>query len=163
MYYSARTLTRFDCSRRTISPLVRVFYGADSTELRRINLDQVELAALTTPGSLQERLLEEACKPPVAKKPGGTHLAMAETKPKTDAPPPGAAGEPVKAAADKDSAKPGKAEPQKSEVGAKTPEAVKPAAESKREPTPAAETKKELKGVAEHKAQVKPVVPTRLA
>jgi len=159
MYYSASTLTRFDCSRHTISPLVRVFYGADGTELRRINLDQVELAALTTPGSLQERLLEEACKPPVAKKPVATHLAMADTKAKSDGPPPGSAGEPAKSATDKDGAKASTAEPQKAET------AVKPASEMKKEPDSKKEpeAKKEPKPLAERKAEGKPVVmPARM-
>jgi len=105
LYFSASTLTRFECMKRTIAPLTRVFYGGDGTELRRINLDQVELPELTTPGSLQERLLDEACRPPVAKKPAVTQLAQAETRTKTDVPP-GAAAEPTKAVADKDNAKP---------------------------------------------------------
>jgi carbonic anhydrase len=159
MYYSASTLTRFECGRRTISPLVRVFYGADGTELRRINLDQVELAALTTPGSLQERLLEEACKPPVAKKPAATHLAMADTRAKSDGPPPGSAAEPAKAAADKDGAKAANAEPQKAGTTTKPPEPVKSAAETKKEADP----KKEPTPPAERKAAVKPsALPARM-
>ena len=126
LYYSASTLTRFECGKRTLAPLTRVFYGADGTELRRINLDQVELPALATPGSLQERVLEEACRPPLAKKPTPTHLAMADSKPKSDAPP-GAAAEPAKAAADKDGPKPAKAELQKTDAAAP----VKPAGEAK--------------------------------
>jgi len=160
MYYSASTLTRFDCGRHTISPLVRVFYGADGTELRRINLDQVELAALTTPGSLQERLLEEACKPPVAKKPAATHLAMADTKAKSDGPPPGSAAEPAKAATDKEGVKSAKAEPQKADAAAKPGESEKSPAETKKEP----DTKNEPKPIAERKAELQPVAkPTRMS
>jgi carbonic anhydrase len=131
LYFSASTLTRFECMKRTIAPLTRVFYGGDGTELRRINLDQVELPELTTPGSLQERLLDEACRPPVAKKPAATQLAQAETKTKTDVPP-GAAAEPAKAVADKDSAKPVK-EPAKPEGAA----AAKPLDPKNKMPEPA--------------------------
>jgi carbonic anhydrase len=155
LYYSASTLTRFDCVKRTIVPLTRVFYGGDGTELRRINLDQVELPALTTPGSLQERLLEEACRPPVAKKPAAplTRLAQADTKTKTDAPPSGAA-EPAKAA-DKDSAKPAK-EPAKPEAAAP---AKPPAADPKSTAKPPEAPKAPIKPTPAPKQAVKPIVP----
>ena len=162
LYFSASTLTRFECTKRTIAPLTRVFYGGDGTELRRINLDQVELPALTTPGSLQERLLEEACRPPVAKKPAATQLAQAETKTKTDVPP-GAAAEPAKAVADKDGAKPGK-EPAKPEAAvakppdpkSKAPEPPKPIAAPKQAALP-------LKPIAVEPPKAAPRPPPRYA
>src|SRR5689334_488736 len=124
LYYSATTLTRFECAKRTLVPLTRVFYGGDGTELRRISLHEVELPALVTPGSMQERLLDEACRPPSAKKPAPTRVAMADTKAKSDVPP-GPAADPAR-----DAVKSEKAEP-KSEAGAapKTAE-TKPPAES---------------------------------
>jgi carbonic anhydrase len=61
MYYSANTLTSYDCARRTSSSLFRVFYGGDGTELRRVAMDAVDLPTLASPGSLQEALLERAC------------------------------------------------------------------------------------------------------
>jgi carbonic anhydrase len=61
MYYSANTLTGYDCARRTSSSLFRVFYGGDGTELRRVAMDAVDVPTLASPGSLQEALLERAC------------------------------------------------------------------------------------------------------
>jgi carbonic anhydrase len=61
MYYAANTLMSYDCTRRTLSALFRVFYGSDGTELRRIALDAVDVPTLASPGSLQEALLERAC------------------------------------------------------------------------------------------------------
>lgn len=127
LYYSSSTLVRFHCGQRTIFPMTRVFYGGDGTELRRVNLDQVDLPEIVTPGSLQERLLEEACRQPAAKKPAATHVAMTETKSKTDVPPGGAA-EPVKAAG----AKEGEAKDTKpADKDAKAPKDAKVAKEVK--------------------------------
>jgi carbonic anhydrase len=119
LYYSANTLTRFECTRRTVVPISKVFFGGDGTELRRINLDQVELPVLATPGSLPERLLDEACRS--GKKPQPTHVAQADSKSRADVPP-GAAAEPAKAAADQGGAKSEKREGQKDE-----PSSAKPA------------------------------------
>ena len=60
-FYSANSLVSYDCTRRTWAPLMKVFYGGDGTELRRVSLDAVEAPALAAPGSLQEGLLERAC------------------------------------------------------------------------------------------------------
>jgi carbonic anhydrase len=68
MYYAANTLMSYDCARRTLSALFRVFYGSDGTELRRVALDAVDVPSLASPGSLQEALLERACSPLVKPK-----------------------------------------------------------------------------------------------
>ena len=108
-YYSANSLVSYDCTTRTFVPLFRVFYGGDGTELRRINLDAVELPALVPPGSVQEGLLERACLPPKAKsEPGKTapvQVALAETSPKPTAV--SASTEAEAAPADKEASKPG--------------------------------------------------------
>jgi carbonic anhydrase len=148
LYYSANTWTRFECGKRTIVPLTRVFYGGDGTEVRRIQLDQVELPEMITPGSLPERLLVEACRPPVAKKPAPTHVALAETKSKSDVPP-GAAAEPVKTTADKD-AKPEKA-------------ADKPAADKAAKPEKTDKPEKADAKKADAIAPAKPVEPGKSA
>jgi carbonic anhydrase len=147
LYYSANTWTRFECGKRTVVPLSRVFYGGDGTELRRIKLDQVELPEMTTPGSLPERLLVEACRPP-AMKPASTHVAAADSKPqkdksekdkadkdksdndkpKGDVPPPGAAGEPAKTATDKEAKTEPEAKKSEAPSPAKVAEAAKPEA-----------------------------------
>jgi carbonic anhydrase len=80
-FYSANSLVDYDCQRRTWAPLFRVFYGADGTELRRVNLDAAELPALASPGSLQEGLLERACAPPAkAAKPKAKPVALAQAE-----------------------------------------------------------------------------------
>lgn len=86
IYYSANSLMRFDCARRMSAPLMRVFYGSDGTELRRIRLDDVELPAAVSPGSLQEQVLLRACEP--EKKPAekAPKIVLVEAKPKTDLP-----------------------------------------------------------------------------
>jgi carbonic anhydrase len=68
MYYAANTLMSYDCTRRTLSALFRVYYGSDGTELRRIAMDAVDVPTLASPGSLQEALLERACGAPVKPK-----------------------------------------------------------------------------------------------
>jgi len=108
-YYSANSLVSYDCTTRTFVPLFRVFYGGDGTELRRVNLDAVELPALAPPGSLQEGLLERACTPPKAKTDAGkaaapVQMALAETSPKPTAV--SASTEGDAAAGDKEAAKP---------------------------------------------------------
>lgn len=88
-YYSANSLVSYDCTTRTFVPLFRVFYGGDGTELRRINLDAVELPALVPPGSLHEGLLERACVPAKSKgeavKAAPVQVALAETSTKATA------------------------------------------------------------------------------
>jgi len=100
IYYSANSLIRFDCARRMSVPLMRVFYGSDGTELRRIRLDDVEVPATASPGSLQEHVLERACQPEkrTAEKP--VKLVLADAKPKLDVP-----ATDAKAPAEEDSAK----------------------------------------------------------
>jgi len=87
IYYSANSLMRFDCARRTSGPLMRVFYGGDGTELRRIRLDDVELPATVSPGSLQEQVLVRACQPEKSTGEKPSKIILADAKPKTDVPP----------------------------------------------------------------------------
>jgi carbonic anhydrase len=119
--------------------MFKVFFGSDGTELRRVSLDAVEAPALALPGSLQEGLLERACRPPVkpakqdeagkAERP--LKVAMAQTGVK-----PGA----VSAGAE--TASPGATDkdPAKNET-AGVP-AKKPATEAKEPPAPAASAAK---------------------
>jgi carbonic anhydrase len=83
-YYSANSLMSYDCARRTWAPLMKVFYGGDGTELRRLSLDAVEAPVLAAPGSMQEGLLERACEhaQKTAKKTepmAATQVALAQT------------------------------------------------------------------------------------
>jgi carbonic anhydrase len=123
-FYSANSLVSYDCTTRTFVPLFRVFYGGDGTELRRINLDAVEIPALAPPGSLQEGLLERACLPLKAKAEAGktapVQMALAETSPKPTAV--SASTEADAAPADKEAAKPSP-ESAKQQVGESKPAA----------------------------------------
>jgi carbonic anhydrase len=135
LYYSANSLVQFECIKRTTTPLTRVFFGGDGTELRRVSLDAVEVPALVSPGSLQEQLLERACRPPEdpkapkqhAQKPadGPTKVALADTKPHSDVPAVADAVKPASAEA----AKPASAEAAKpASTGAAKPAAADPKA-----------------------------------
>lgn len=131
LYYSANSRVSFDCTKRTTVPLTRVFFGGDGTELRRVSLDAVELPALVSPGSLQEQLLDRACRPAedAKKKPadGPVKVALADTKPKTDAP----VAADVQKAPSPDAAKQPAAETAKSVPAGPAPAASKPAPASK--------------------------------
>jgi carbonic anhydrase len=101
MYYAANTLMSYDCARRMSAALFRVFYGSDGTELRRVALDQVDVPALASPGSLQEALLERACTPPgkAQKEPGAEGLVKVAAS--EGAPKPAPAKEPGESRAEK--------------------------------------------------------------
>jgi carbonic anhydrase len=145
-YFSANSLVDYDCDRRTWVPLTKVFFGGDGTELRRVNLEAVEVPALATPGSLQEGLLERACRPPgkpvkqdeALKAARPAKVALAETGTKADSASTGSeAGKP--ASADKDSAN--------GETGAAAAAAKKAAADVKQPSNAAAPVKPEVKAV----------------
>jgi carbonic anhydrase len=152
LYYSANSLVHFECVKRTTTPLTRVFFGSDGTELRRVSLDAVEVPALVSPGSLQEQLLDRACRPPEEPKPakqhaqkpadGPTKVALADTKPHTDVP------------AVADAAKPASPDPAQPAAA----EAAKPAASA--QPKVAPETPK--KPVADGKPAMPKAVPSKL-
>jgi carbonic anhydrase len=154
LYYSANSLVHFECVKRTTTPLTRVFFGGDGTELRRVSLDAVEVPALVSPGSLQEQLLDRACRPPEdpkgvkqhAQKPadGPTKVALADTKPHSDVP-----------AAAADVVKPATPEPAKPA----STEAVKPAAAEPKSAPAAVETPKHP--VTDGKAALPQAVPSK--
>ena len=158
LYYSANSLVQFECVKRTTTPLTRVFFGSDGTELRRVSLDAVEVPALVSPGSLQEQLLDRACRPPEdpkaakqhAQKPadGPTKVALADTKPRSDVP---AAADAVKPAS-VEPAKPANGEP----VKPAGTEALKPAVT---DPKAAAEAPK--RAIMDGKAALPQAVPSK--
>ncbi|MEO8630357.1 MAG: carbonic anhydrase family protein [Betaproteobacteria bacterium] len=146
LYFSSNALLRFDCAKRSSVPMLRIFYGSDGTELRRINLDAVELPSTVAPGSIQERLLERACvvlaNRPV---PAPIKAALANFKSKSEPPAlPGAASTPLDGKAAKDTAKPAAELPT---------EVVKPLAEA---PKPVVEEKSETRAKIAPIAQIAP-------
>ena len=161
LYYSANSLVQFECIKRTTTPLTRVFFGGDGTELRRVSLDAVEVPALVSPGSLQEQLLERACRPPEdpkvpkqhAQKPadGPTKVALADTKPHSDVP---AVADGVKSTS-AEPEKPANGEPAKAAGN----EAVKPAAAAPKAAPAPVETPK--RPVTDGKAALPQAVPSK--
>ncbi len=146
LYFSSNALLRFDCAKRSIVPMLRILYGSDGTEIRRINLDAVELPSTVAPGSVQERLLERACAT-IANKaaPAPIKAALADLKAKSEPPAlPGAASSPLEGKGAKDVAKPAAELPK---------DAVKPVAES---PKPVVEKKSETRAKIAPIAQIAP-------
>jgi carbonic anhydrase len=60
-YRSVKTLTRYDCARRTAVPEARIFLSADGRELMRVNLEGVELPQTVAPQTAADRLLAVVC------------------------------------------------------------------------------------------------------
>ena len=58
----AKTLVRYDCVRRTVVPLVRVFARADGVEIQRLYLEGAELPQPVVPDTPRESMLAIACK-----------------------------------------------------------------------------------------------------
>jgi carbonic anhydrase len=58
----AKTLVRYDCVRRTVVPLVRVFARADGVEIQRLYLEGAELPQPVVPDTPRENMLAIACK-----------------------------------------------------------------------------------------------------
>lgn len=58
----AKTLIRYDCARRTVVPLLRVFSRADGVEIQRLYLEGVELPQPVVPDTPRERMLGMACR-----------------------------------------------------------------------------------------------------
>jgi len=58
----AKTLVRYDCVRRTVVPLVRVFARADGVEIQRLYLEGAELPQPVVPDTPREGMLALACK-----------------------------------------------------------------------------------------------------
>lgn len=165
IYYSANSLMRFDCPRHISVPLMRVFYGSDGTELRRIRLDDVEAPAIASPGSLQEHLLERACQPekkPVEK---AAKIVLADAKPKTDVP-----ATDAKKPAESDGEKPTGvgAKAEKAPATAAVPPAAKPPVDAtksvKEAPKPPKEAPKAEVAKPETKAPApKPALPQQVS
>ena len=58
----AKTLIRYDCTRRTVVPLVRVFTRSDGVEIQRLHLEGAELPQPVVPDTPRERMLSMACR-----------------------------------------------------------------------------------------------------
>jgi carbonic anhydrase len=67
-FQSMKSLYRYDCVARTAVPMLHVYYQADGSELRRVDVQGLNPARTVETDSVRARLLDLACNPP-AKKP----------------------------------------------------------------------------------------------
>ncbi len=154
----AKTLVRYDCVRRTVVPLVRVFARADGVEIQRLYLEGAELPQPVVPDTPRENMLSIACKARgaapaqtapikttvmaadgVAQPPDGAKPTEGKPKDPKPAPKPAAKPEGEAAAETKKPEEPAKAEAAKADA-AKT-DAAKAPAKPAAAPAPAADAK----------------------
>lgn len=132
VFRSAKTLMRYDCVRRTVVPLVRVFARADGAEIQRLYLEGAELPQPVVPDTPRERMLTLACKAramPVALPAIKTPVAPADGTPMPPEAGKPARAEPARAAkpAPKAEAKPDAKTEAKTEAKPEGKEDAKPA------------------------------------
>ena len=60
-YRAVKSLTGYDCQRRTTEPLLRVYLSAEGAELKRVQMQGLQFPSAVDPDSLQEKMLEQAC------------------------------------------------------------------------------------------------------
>lgn len=113
-YFGVKSLTNYHCVRRTTDAVLKIYFGSDGVEIKRVHLEGLQFPAAVEPDSLREKLLETACNPP---KPDAKSPAVA-VKPE--------ANPESKAMADAGEVS-GKPLPAKKKTGKLQPKAIKPA------------------------------------
>jgi hypothetical protein len=70
-YFWVKSLTNYHCVRRTTDAVLKIYFGPDGAEIKRVHLEGLQFPAAVEPDSLREKLLETACNPakPDAKSP----------------------------------------------------------------------------------------------
>jgi hypothetical protein len=63
-YFWVKSLTNYHCGRRTTDAVLKIFFGSDGVEIKRVHLEGLQFPAAVEPDSLREKLLETACNPP---------------------------------------------------------------------------------------------------
>lgn len=63
-FFWVKSLTNYHCVRRTTDAVLKVYFGADGVEIKRVHLEGLRFPAAVEPDSLREKLLETACNPP---------------------------------------------------------------------------------------------------
>ena len=101
-YRTVKSLTGYDCGRRTTEPLLRVYVNAEGVEVKRVQMQGLQFPTAVEADSLREKMFEMACE--VKDKPAKPAAEAAE-KPKG-----GLMSEAAAADMPKEGAKPAKAE-----------------------------------------------------
>jgi hypothetical protein len=78
-YFWVKSLTNYHCTQRDTDAVLKVYFGNDGVEIKRVYLEGLQFPAAVEPDSLREKMLEMACNPP---KPAPKRIATA-TKPDT--------------------------------------------------------------------------------
>ena len=63
-YFWVKSLTNYHCDRRTTDAVLKIYFGSDGVEIKRVHLEGLQFPAAVEPDSLREKLLETACNPP---------------------------------------------------------------------------------------------------
>jgi carbonic anhydrase len=77
-FQSMKSLYRYDCIARTSVPMLHVYYQADGSELRRVDVQGLNPARTVETDSVRARLLDLACNPPERKQAARTEQKAAE-------------------------------------------------------------------------------------
>lgn len=109
-YRTVKSLTAYDCQKRTTEPVLRVYLSAEGAELKRVQMQGLQFPSAVEPDSLREKMLDLACM--TKDKPGEAAAAKAQDKPKSGLVPEAAAADMPKgeSAAARSAAEKGKAE-----------------------------------------------------
>lgn len=90
-YRTVKSLTSYDCRKRTTEPVLRVYLSAEGAELKRVQMQGLQFPSAVEPDSLREKMLDLACM--TADKPGKAVAAKAQDKPKSGLVPEAAAAD----------------------------------------------------------------------
>ena len=63
-FFWVKSLTHYHCVQRTTDAILKVYFGNDGVEIKRVHLEGLQFPAAVEPDSLREKILEMACNPP---------------------------------------------------------------------------------------------------
>ena len=66
-YRTVKSLTGYDCARRTTEPLLRVYLDGEGAEVKRVQMQGLQFPAAVEADSLREKMFDLACEPKPAK------------------------------------------------------------------------------------------------
>jgi carbonic anhydrase len=66
-YRTVKSLTAYDCARRTTEPVLRVYTNAEGLEVKRVQMQGLQFPTAVEADSLREKLFDMACEPPKEK------------------------------------------------------------------------------------------------
>lgn len=84
-YFWVKSLTNYHCIRRTTDAVLKIYFGSDGVEIKRVHLEGLQFPAAVEPDSLREKLLETACNPPKPDDKAPAVAAKPEAKPESKA------------------------------------------------------------------------------